>query len=578
MKRQSHFYRFTKDQRGNVAITFALCLIPIVSFMGTAIDYGRVSRARQAMQHTLDSTALMLSRDVKQGTITDTSAANITTKAQAYFKALYTNTEAQGVTISATYTPAAGLTQATVSLKSSGYVKSDFMQLAGFPTLGFGASSTTGWLDARLRVALVLDNTGSMADNGKMVALKAASKALVDQLTKEVPADSDQVLISLVPFNQAVNVGSQNYDANWLGAWTQPRDGAYQKDAGSPRTLTATGFPAWEAEPLKLQSQKPMVSGQSALTWSTVPWNLGTTPNCPFGYYGNNVGTMADSQWIDPNTTYSYYTLNGAPLYSFACQMGRAASPPTNPPTDINLRISKNVPSSGLICPSVDLWNHIYYNGCYDIKNGRIWTPNSHSTWNGCVSNRDKPYDTQNDPPTSSATNFPVYQAYECPVSLRPLSNNFVGMKTQIDAMLPFGATNQVVGLAWGWMLLTPNNPFGPGSSLNAPADTDTTVTYNRAVILLSDGLNTQNRWSTGNGQDPAPDVDARQQLLCTNMKNAGITIYTIQVNTGADPRSDALAKCASSSNDFFYLTSADQILETFNNIGAQLNKLRITQ
>ena len=35
-------------------------------------------------------------------------------------------------------------------------------------------TSTSSWGTSRLRVALVLDNTGSMADAGKMTALKTA--------------------------------------------------------------------------------------------------------------------------------------------------------------------------------------------------------------------------------------------------------------------------------------------------------------------------------------------------------------------------------------------------------------------
>ena len=42
--------------------------------------------------------------------------------------------------------------------------------------------STSNWGNTRLRVALVLDNTGSMADDGKMTALKTATNNLLTQL------------------------------------------------------------------------------------------------------------------------------------------------------------------------------------------------------------------------------------------------------------------------------------------------------------------------------------------------------------------------------------------------------------
>ena len=64
----------------------------------------------------------------------------------------------------------------------------------------------------------------------------------------------------------------------------------------------------------------------------------------------------------------------------------------------------------------------------------------------------------------------------------------------------------------------------------------------------------------------------------CANIKNAGITLYTIQVNTGGDPTSTLLQNCASDSSKFFLLTSADQIVTTFQKIGTNLTKLRLAK
>ena len=56
--------------------------------------------------------------------------------------------------------------------------------------------------------------------------------------------------------------------------------------------------------------------------------------------------------------------------------------------------------------------------------------------------------------------------------------------------MQPTGGTNQPIGLAWGWQSLSQTTP------LNAPAE-DPNYTYKKAIILLSDGLNTEDRWPT---------------------------------------------------------------------------------
>ena len=71
---------------------------------------------------------------------------------------------------------------------------------------------------------------------------------------------------------------------------------------------------------------------------------------------------------------------------------------------------------------------------------------------------------------------------------------------------------------------------------------------------------------------------DSSGNGTCANIKAAGVTLYTIQVNTGGDPTSTLLKNCASSSDKFFLLTSANQIVTTFNAIGTNLTKLRIAQ
>lgn len=114
----------------------------------------------------------------------------------------------------------------------------------------------------------------------------------------------------------------------------------------------------------------------------------------------------------------------------------------------------------------------------------------------------------------------------------------------QVTAMKPTGNTNQGIGLAWGWMTLSTGDP------MNAP-DKDTNYTYKDAIVLLSDGLNTQNRWYSN-----ASQIDAQQKKLCDNAREANITIYTVQVNTGSDPTSRVLQYCASSTDKFYLVTS----------------------
>ena len=145
-------------------------------------------------------------------------------------------------------------------------------------------------------------------------------------------------------------------------------------------------------------------------------------------------------------------------------------------------------------------------------------------------------------------------------------------MTSLVNNMSPNGNTNQAIGLQLGWLSLVGGGPF------TVPA-MDPNYTYTQVIILLTDGLNTQDRWYTSQSS-----IDARQQLTCNNINAAGITLYTIQVNTGGDPTSTLAAKLRGQpshypdSSKFFLLTSSSQILNVFTQIGTELSQLRIAQ
>lgn len=188
------------------------------------------------------------------------------------------------------------------------------------------------------------------------------------------------------------------------------------------------------------------------------------------------------------------------------------------------------------------------------------------SKWQGCVEDRTQDYDVLSTTPTATnaSTLFPAVYYKSCPESLMPLSYDWTALGNKIDAMSPDGNTNQTIGLAWGWQALSQGNP------LNAPVpDKDT----QQVVVLLTDGLNTQNRWTTN-----VSSIDARTQKVCNNIKAAKITLYTIQVKGNGDPTSQILQNCASDSKKFFALDSANQIVTTFNTIGTNLSQLRLAK
>src|SRR5262245_28674106 len=199
--------QFLPARGGNVAITFAIAIIPIVGAVGAAVDYSHANSIKAAMQAALDSTALMLAKNA--ATMTD---GQLQSAANSYFKALFTKPEAKSVTVTASLSTTDGY---ALTLNSTAVMDTNFMGLMGFPQLNISTTSETAWGNVRLRVALALDVTGSMADAGKITALKTATKNLLDQLKTAATKNGD-VYVSIIPFAKDINVGASNYIQNWV--------------------------------------------------------------------------------------------------------------------------------------------------------------------------------------------------------------------------------------------------------------------------------------------------------------------------------------------------------------------------
>ena len=436
---------FLQDRRGGVAPMFGLAVIPVVGFIGAAVDYSRANSVKAGMQSALDATALAMAKLAP--TLTQ---GDLQTKSNAYFQAMFSHPEAKNVTITPSYTTTGG---SQLTLNGSASVDTAFMKLMGYTNLGIKSTATVKWGNNRLRVALALDNTGSMASAGKIDALKTATKSLLDQL-KAAAANNGDVYVSIIPFSKNVNVGTSTYtNANWVD-WED-----WDDDNGHDQSTTTC------------TTQKSGKNGKKKKKCST--------------------------------TT--------------------------------------------------------------------AWVPDNHNTWNGCITDRDKNYDVTGTAPVvgTAGTLFPAEQYDSCPVPLMGLSYDWNKLSSLVNTMKADGTTNQTIGLVWAWMSLTGGGPF------TVPAK-DPNYKYQDIIILMSDGLNTENRWD-GNGSSQSSAVDARMALACTNAKAAGLTVWTIHVNTDGDPTSQILKNCATDSKKFFTVTSSAQIGTVFTTIGSNLSQLRIS-
>ncbi len=176
--------RFIHDRRANAITFFALAMVPLVGFAGAAVDYSRGNSVKADLQAALDSAGLMVAK--KAATM---SGAQLQQSAGLYFNAIFNRPEAKNVQVTASYTQQSGTY--TVSMTGSATVKTDFMGMFGVPQMNINSTAKVVWGIKKLQLALVLDNTGSMADDNKMTALKTASHQLLSILQSAVNQPGD---------------------------------------------------------------------------------------------------------------------------------------------------------------------------------------------------------------------------------------------------------------------------------------------------------------------------------------------------------------------------------------------------
>lgn len=198
--------RLRRSKRGNVLMTFALSIIPVIGFVGAAVDYSRANSAKAAMQAAIDSTGLMLSKEAQSLT-----NIQLSTKAADYFNALFLRPDVTNVTLTQTFsTPTAGSFK--LQLVATGKMPSTFSRVFGQDYLNIDVSTQIVWGMKKLELALALDNTGSMASNNKMTELKKAAKSLLATLKTAAKTPGD-VKVAIIPFDITVRIDT-SYNTN----------------------------------------------------------------------------------------------------------------------------------------------------------------------------------------------------------------------------------------------------------------------------------------------------------------------------------------------------------------------------
>lgn len=576
---------------GNVAMIFALCLIPLMLFMGGAVDLSRQRGSEVGAQNALDAALLSVAHQAL-----DNDDQELTSKGREWFDAHMTNSklDIQSFTI----VKKGKVLEAEVV----GTVDTTLLGLMGIDKLTVRRTAQVRFGVQKVEIALVLDTTGSMQEkvsgsggsNGNsQTKLKAMQDAANDMMNALETASNGtgQLEVSLIPFATYVNVGPENANEGWID-----RDGDSPMNADNIAEGVSRfdlyehlGF-EWKGcvqsrpHPHDVKDSAPKASRPETLFVPVFhpdePDTWGNGEDYPNNYVDdasllglNLLGLSADDiellQLLNPTK----YGLPDSALTGVADELGLS----TLFDNDGN---GGNNNTGRVDCGGLDDGNNGWSNSpeC-DYTNPATWTPVSINPNYQWFSNQT----TQIGP------------GFGCDMSpLTPLTSDFNKLRTQINALEAQGSTNMVEGVMWGWRALSPKKPFTEG-------DTYTKGTK-KVLVLLSDGNNSiQTRQGqigvtdyssygylinerldgTDEDSDQEEILDAMDDLTleaCTNIKAKGIRIITIRLDLTDDRSERVLSGCASSKDDFIDAKDAAELATAFALITDDLTQLYLSE
>jgi hypothetical protein len=179
-----------------------------------------------------------------------------------------------------------------------------------------------------------------------------------------------------------------------------------------------------------------------------------------------------------------------------------------------------------------------------------------------------------------------------CPDEIMPLTTNMDALVGKIRSLSHWhgGGTIGSEGLMWGWRTLHPELPFDQGVAYGSAR---------KILIFFTDGKNTIN--ANGPGGPVSSDysayghltssrfgvstfsaleekLDERMRRACTNIKAAGIEVYSVIFREQSGTARDLVRECASGVENHFLAVNEAELLSAFENIANSISSQRIAR
>lgn len=580
--------RFGRDDRGAFATLFGILSIVLVAVAGAVVDFTSVQQARTRAQEALDSAALSLQPEIYSETDSQIKAtAQKLVVERIADKSITVNIESV----------ATNTTDGTLHLQAQITVPTTFVGLVGVPQIQARLVAEATRKKLYVEVAMVLDNSGSMASYSRMDNLKTAAKNATDILFSNQDT-LPNVQVGIVPFTELVNVGTANANASWMD-----RTGAAQitRDNFDDDDNHTTPFNG-PVDRIALFNNFSNVSWGGCVEARKSPYDTTDDPpdsSVPDTLFTPAMMPDAPDSWSTGSGDYISDTPSQCAVLAGSC----SCTTTTEPYYDWRGRLRYRT--------STDCTKTLFSGGSTSGSNVcscSSGTTTSSSSGGTTTSTITCPYyDTGSNLPDREkqerlckyvpgvTVNYSGFYGPngDCPsAAILPLTNQRSPVKSEIDSMVANGGTNIHEGTIWGWRVLSPGSPFTQGRAYD-------TATY-KVIIMMTDGENTfypnnsmngsslysaygflyNNR--LGNMGDSTStlqaDMDTKTLAACTNAKKEGVEIYTIGLQPPNTKTQTMLTNCATDASHAYFPSDPSQLDAVFQDIATKISRLRLAQ
>ncbi len=512
------------DRSGSIMIPFGLAIAVISTGIGGAIDFSRWHTAKRVTADAVDAAVLAGARALQLNPGTPQVGIDA---ANAYFQG-----NMAGRTDLAVNTLSFVVVDDNQAITATGDAAIDatFLRLIGIEKLSIFTTATSVYPKAKiifggqggsnLEIALMLDVTGSMCDDGvgpctssmKLDGLKTAAKHLVDTVIPENQSGTYTSRMAIVPFSTRVRVGQDGgggvtmrllTDLNPTWSGYVPICTSWSGGGGSE------GNGNWICNASEVQYQT---------AWKVMPCVTDRFYNAGWAYdYTDDAPGSA--RWLNAHDggrrTKSWDSSNNA----LTTELGLTSADPAYQ------------------------WNYNWNGSCADVDNA----------------NEVKPLSNQK----------------------QPIKNMIDGLVAYGSTSGALGTAWAWYTLSPNWNGFWTGNSQ-PGSYADVTTIQENGRPLLRKVaILMSDGVfNTYRGWKDQDQQT----VSNYAKQLCTNMKAQGIEIFTIGLKLdelSAAERliaEDTLRSCGTDVSHFYATLNVEELQIAFQDIAYQLSGVALTR